>query len=485
VSNDEPGHEPEGSEPDKDKSGPESPGNQPGKDENQPQKPQDQPPNPFAGTPFEMFGAMQGAAGAGMPPGFDLNALFSQVQSMMTWQGGPINWELATQTARQTIREAGDASLTADERTTVDQTVRLADHWLDEATSLPAASAGTAEAWNRGEWLDATLPAWQKLVNPLAEHIVKALGRAIPAEAAPMAGQLGDMFTQIGGLMFGIQVGQGLGQLATEVFGATDIGIPLSQTGKPVLLPANVKAFGEGLGLSDDDVRLYLALREGAHQRLFHHAPWLTAELFSAVEDYARGMQVDLSKLQDLSGQIDMSNPEALQSALGSGLLEPEETPAQRAALARLETRLALVEGWVDDVVTQATADRMPSALSLREAVRRRRAVGGPAEQTFATLVGLELRPRRLRDAANVWAALRDAHGVSGRDAPWTHPDLLPSGEDLDDPLGFVERRTSGADLDFDISDLGFDDDTSESGKSDESDESDEGGESGERKDGE
>jgi putative hydrolase len=260
--------------------------------------------------------------------------------------------------------------------------------------------------------------------------------------------------------MFGIQVGQGLGQLATEVFGATDVGIPLTQTGKPVLLPANIKAFGDGLGLSDDDVRLYLALREGAHQRLFHHAPWLAGDLFSAVEDYARGMQVDLSKLQDLSGQLDLSNPEALQNALGSGLLEPEETPEQRAALSRLETRLALIEGWVDDVVTQAASTRMPSAVSLREAVRRRRAVGGPAEQTFATLVGLELRPRRLRDAANLWAALRDAHGVAERDAPWAHPDLLPTGEDLDDPLGFVERRTSGADLDFDISDLGFDDDS-------------------------
>jgi uncharacterized protein (DUF2342 family) len=30
--------------------------------------------------------------------------------------------------------------------------------------------------------------------------------------------------------------------------------------------------------------------------------------------------------------------------------------------------------------------------------------------------------------------------GVSGRDAIWAHPDLLPTAEDLDDPLGFAER---------------------------------------------
>jgi putative hydrolase len=144
-----------------------------------------------------------------------------------------------------------------------------------------------------------------------------------------------------------------------------------------------------------------------------------------------------------------------MQEALGGGLFEPERTPAQQAALTRLETLLALVEGWVDEVVTQATRNRMPSADPLREAVRRRRAAGGPAEETFASLVGLELRPRRLRDATNLWAALRDTKGASARDAVWEHPDLMPGSSDLDDPLGFVqaERDTteeSGTDAAFD-----------------------------------
>jgi len=81
----------------------------------------------------------------------------------------------------------------------------------------------------------------------------------------------------------------------------------------------------------------------------------------------------------------------------------------------------------------------MPGAEALREASRRRRAVGGPAEQTFATLVGLELRPRRLREAAALWWGVTEKHGISGRDAIWAHPDLLPSADDLDDPLAFAD----------------------------------------------
>jgi putative hydrolase len=125
-------------------------------------------------------------------------------------------------------------------------------------------------------------------------------------------------------------------------------------------------------------------------------------------------------------------------------MFEPETTPEQKSALARLETMLALIEGWVDAVVADAVGDRLPGALAMRETLRRRRASGGPAEQTFATVVGLELRPRRLRDAAELWRLLGEQRGIAGRDAMWAHPDLIPSADDLDDPAAFVARDELG-----------------------------------------
>ncbi|WP_343944169.1 zinc-dependent metalloprotease, partial [Pseudonocardia zijingensis] len=84
--------------------------------------------------------------------------------------------------------------------------------------------------------------------------------------------------------------------------------------------------------------------------------------------------------------------------------------------------------------------DRLPGAEALRETLRRRRGAGGPAEQAFATVVGLELRPRRLRAAAELWRLLGEQRGIAGRDALWAHPDLVPSADDLDDPAAFVGR---------------------------------------------
>lgn len=268
-----------------------------------------------------------------------------------------------------------------------------------------------------------------------------------------MAGPLLGVMRSMGGAMFGTQIGQALGALAGEVVGSADVGLPLAPAGRAALLPQNVERFGEGLNVPADEVRLYLALREAAHQRLFAHVPWLRQHLFGAVEAYARGIKVDTARLEDMVGQLDPANPEALQEALQGGVFQPEDTPEQKAALARLETALALVEGWVDAVVHAAAAPHLPHSAALRETLRRRRATGGPAEQTFATLVGLELRPRRLRDASRLWASLADARGLEGRDALWGHPDMLPTADDLDDPDGFVHREEldlSG----FDFSDL-------------------------------
>src|SRR5690625_5407223 len=120
-----------------------------------------------------------------------------------------------------------------------------------------------------------------------------------------------------------------------------------------------------------------------------------------------------MGHLEETVRSIDPRNPEDLQQALGGGVFEVTKSPQQQAALARLETLLALVDGWVD-VVVAAAEPNLPRIGALREIMNRRRAVGGPAEQTFAGLVGLELRPRRMRDANLMWIFIGPVLCVEG-----------------------------------------------------------------------
>nr|WP_067178886.1 zinc-dependent metalloprotease [Microtetraspora niveoalba] len=365
---------------------------------------------------------------------------------------GPVNWDMAKNIARHAVVAEGDPSVMEGERRQIVDALNLADLWLNEATSLPSGVVNP-QAWSRSEWIEKTVPVWKQLCEPIAARMVETMGgtlgaSGLPAEAQAMAGPLMGMLKQMGGMMVGQQLGQALGTLAREVVGSSDIGLPLSDTA--ALLPGGIAAFSEGLETPAEEIRIYLALREAAHHRLFQHVPWLRAHLLGAVEEYARGITVDLSALESKLQGLDLNNPEQLQEVLGGGeLLKPEETERQKAALVRLETALALVEGWVATVVDEAAEGKLPSATALAETVRRRRATGGPAERTFATLVGLELRPRRLREAAALWKALTAERGIDGRDAVWSHPDLMPTADDLDDPESFVKGEAR-----FDLSAL-------------------------------
>jgi putative hydrolase len=421
--------------------------------------------NPFKGTPFEqLFGQLMGGAGGlpGMPPGGlpggmpDLNQLFSQIQFLMQPHDGPVNWDFALDMARKTVAQSPDPSPTQKQKDAVADAIRLADHWLDETTEFPSGVSSTT-AWSRAEWIVGTTEVWKVLVEPIAESSVQALGSALPAEAQAMSAPLLGILGKAVGGMLASQVGSGLGALASEVLSVSDIGLPLAAPGKAAIVPANVSTFAEGLDIGEDDVLLYLALREAAHQRLFAHVPWLRDHLIGAVADYARGIEINAegiqAKIEEQMRGVDPTNLESMQQLLDGAMFDLPRSPTQEAALQRLEVTLALVEGWVDEVVGQATIERMPSAAKLQEAFRRRRAAGGPAEETFATLVGLELRPRRLRDASTLWGSLRTRQGTEARDGVWMHPDLLPSAADLDDPLGFREDAGAPAQLseeDFD-----------------------------------
>ena len=349
-----------------------------------------------------------------------MQTLMQQLQGAFAGGGdGGISWDLAKRQALHIANQDG-LGVTDGQRTDLDQAFALATLWLSEATTISELAAAP-QPMTRGGWVEATLPVWQELAEPVATSIADALTAAL-SEQAPedMQGLVqgaGRLMRTVGGSLFASQLGQVVGDLSKEVVSGGDVGIPIMPDGVAAILPQNFADFGRDLEIPDDQLALYVAIRELAHARLFRHARWLRLHVISQVTDFARGVHVDTDALEDLASRFDPSEPEELRRALESGALLPARSEAQNAALARLENLLATIEGWVDVVTENATA-RLPSADRIAEAVRRRRAVGGPAERALGSLVGLELRPRRMREAAAMWRAVTDAVGVAGARLP-------------------------------------------------------------------
>jgi len=376
-----------------------------------------------------------------------MSTVMQHLQSAFTGAGeGGISWDLARRQALHIANQSG-LGVTDGQKADLAGAFQLAGLWLSAATSI-SELAEPARAMTRGQWVEATLPVWQELAEPVATSIADALTQTLreqaPEELQAVVQNAGRLMRGIGGSLFATQLGAVVGRLSTEVVSGGDVGIPVMPAGVAAILPQNFADFGEGLEVEEDQLALYVATRELAHARLFRHAKWLRLHVISQVTDFARGIRVDTDALEDLASRFDPNEPEELRSALESGALLPQRSEAQEAALARLENLLATIEGWVDIVTTDA-ASRLPDADRIAEAVRRRRAVGGPAEQALASLVGLELRPRRLREAAAMWRAVTDAVGIEARDALWDYPDFMPDASDIDDPSALIARLEARA----------------------------------------
>lgn len=380
--------------------------------------------------------ALGGAEGMQIDPAM-MAALSQQLQN--AFSGDP--WENTLRQAQHIANREGQGITDGSRHSLVDA-FALANLWLGEATTISELSESPL-AMTRGEWVEKTLPVWKEIAGPVSTSIADALTNALDTQVPDdMRGAIqgaGKLMRGLGSSVFAAQFGQVLGNLSLEVVSGGDVGIPVLPAGTAAVIPQNITAFGEGLEIPEDQIALYLATRELAYARLYRHAKWLHLQVMSQITDFARGVTVDVEALEDVASRLDPSNPEELRAAIEGGALLPAQTEAQREALGRLENIIALIDGWVD-VVTGEAASRLPDGARLAEAARRRRAVGGPAEDALGALVGLKLRPRRMREAAEMWQKVTDAVGMASRDSLWDYPDLLPTADDIDDPTALIER---------------------------------------------
>src|SRR5699024_8672938 len=104
--------------------------------------------------------------------------------------------------ARQQL--GSEKAISAEDTRAVEESVRLAELWLDEHTTLPTASAAT-EAWNAHTWLDKTMPMWKRMVSPVAQHMADAQLESMPEEAREMMGPIANVMTQTSGMNVGMR----------------------------------------------------------------------------------------------------------------------------------------------------------------------------------------------------------------------------------------------------------------------------------------
>lgn len=382
-----------------------------------------------------------------MMKAFTEGGLNSLTEMQQTVERGPINVKLAATIALERANdESSWQSVNAQDAASVRRAASEANLWLDSACTFNPA-AGETEVLTRADWVNGTLDSWAKFAGPVASAMNEAL-------ASVVSERLGDTFNgDIAGIYagpiplpipenlknpaqivkllantsFAMQLGHAAGDLSHEVRGSFDQGVPLLNNPAGGLIAQNAIEYARSLDIDQSEVLAFLALQEAAHARLFASVQWLMPRFEALIGKYARGTRIDLDAMEEQLRDAEITDPDSFSGAVNLTNVAIPDTPEQREALSSLEELLTLVEGWTDCVTWKAGMAHLPHLDQLREMMRRERAVGGPAQRTFESLLGLQLRPKRIREAAELWARIDADCGTEGRDAKWSHPDLLPN----------------------------------------------------------
>jgi len=354
----------------------------------------------------------------------------------------------------------------------IQQAFSIAETWLNDSVLFPQVSQ-PAQNGNavlaRTDWIDSTLNGWQSSVEPLATGLSTAItelldkasfgdeqsdalaGEENPAMPIPVE-MISLLLKSFIGSLIATPLGQAIGGLASKVTGAHDVGLPLLDPAYPALVPENIRQWSTDLDIALDEVQIFHALREACVARLFSNNPWLVSYIRTAITEYGKGINIDMDAIQEQAqraleqgAEFDPTNPESLNIALNSGIFTPQESPAQRAALTKLETVLALIDGWCEEVVALAAGDRLPNLNALQESLRRRRATSAPAQQLFSSLLGLQVSPRLSREATAFWRQVRELKDIAARDQIWSG--ILPTADDLLTPESFLKSLEIPDDL--------------------------------------
>lgn len=374
--------------------------------------------------------------------------------------------------AKKIITAKGDLPTGTADQNQCAQSLQLANLWLDAEILFPAAVVPSQSAWSKRDWLEDSAQGWQSVIEPLAVGMADALGNVIAttnnplpiefmgsgeqtqAQQEAMKLMLAQVLRGLMGNLIETQLGQTIGLLANSITGANDVAIPLLKADSGShLIPQNIAEWSDGVGIDQEQVAIYLSLRESAAARLFANTPWLQNYIKDLITAYGKGITIDVESITRqaeeamTSGEIDINNPQSINLALNAGLFTPQQTPAQELALTKLEMTLALIEGWIDHVISQVAAERIPAFSALIENSRRRRATNAPMQQLFANLLGLEVSPRKMREASTFWSEVKNLKGADGRDKCWEDAAFLPMPDDLSDVKAFLDSVTVPDDL--------------------------------------
>jgi len=286
--------------------------------------------------------------------------------------------------------------------------------------------------FDRREWLEANFVSFEQLFRPI-EEIYERNGGA------------GDALTLLlGGLnskVLGTQIGVLLGYLARRVLGQYDLSLlsPDPDTrGALYYVESNISRVQAGLGLNDEEYRLWIALHETTHAFEFEAYPWVRAHFNHLLQQYFDQLSTQLESLG--SGLVQLASRVAQSLGTGTHWIEAVLTPEQRAIFEQLQALMSIVEGYGNHVMNAVGRQLLPSFDEIEQRIAQRQQTRTLIEQLFNRLTGLDLKMAQYQQGEAFVNAVVEARGIAFASRVWERVEHLPTMAEIRDPQLWIAR---------------------------------------------
>lgn len=368
----------------------------------------------------------------GFPPEFlGKVPFFAELQRLLAWSGGPINWDLATQIATATAGASEGAGAKAIDRETADAAADLARRFIGDALGSELATE-TPRLLGAVAWVS-DAPA---LLGPFLEPIAARSSRTDGLGDLPMPDgipqeELQRALAAAGPLMFGFQLGGVIGSAAGVINGWHDLGIIPTERAVE-LLPASVGRQIRTAGIDEREGLLAALLMSIAAGEVVARATTLRARYFAAYLDIVAALEIDLA---GAAGQLEnLSDPSAIMGMMEQGFSIEPGPEAERARMHAAEIDALFVASV--DQLAEAAAARAGLAPTVLHAMRTART----SDEVTALRASMALPPVSDTEAKPFVTAVVAEGGFDLLAIAWDDPMLFPTSEDLHNPLRWSER---------------------------------------------
>jgi len=346
-----------------------------------------------------------------------------------------IDWDAVREIAHRRLGDAGApipvrqrAEAEAFYRSTLLQIEPIV---ADEIGSeLPAALEIPAVV-DRRQWVDLNLATFRVLFDRIERILLEAVhgpdttGRAVSRWVNRTVGNQ--------------QLGFMLAFLGRKVLGQYDVSLLAAgpTRGRLHFVEPNIVASAATMRIPRDEFRTFIALHEATHAFEFEAHPWLRPYFADLV-----GRTVE--QLAAESGGL----MQRVRGAIGGGeghWLERIMTPGQRETFNRTQALMSLLEGYSNHVMNAAGARILPNFVEIHDRFERRGERRGAVERAIMRLTGLDLKMEQYAAGERFADAVITQRDRAFLNRVWTAPEMLPSLDEIRNPMGWIARIEGGA----------------------------------------